>query len=232
MAFLLSLFWLLDRHQIRKESPRAAPEATLMERPLRYELHGARNVILLAMVIASLFLSSLVRIAVMAMAALVSIRVTPGAIRKRNDFTYHPIIEVAILFAGIFITLIPVQGLVQSAGKAGFVQSPAACFWMAGLMSSFLDNAPTYLIFFEAARESAANGASLVAGVSGSLLTAISAGCVMMGANTYIGNGPNFIVKAICEDEGIRMPSFLGYTGWALLLLLPLYGLITWVFLL
>jgi Na+/H+ antiporter NhaD/arsenite permease-like protein len=232
VSVLLGVFWLIDCCQVRKEPllPQARGDAA--ECSPHFGLHGARNVVLLVVVIVSLFLPAAIRIAIMVLAALLSVRATPEWIRKRNDFTYHPIIEVAILFAGIFITIVPVQELVRSAGGAGFVSSPAACFWSAGMMSSVLDNAPAYLIFFEAAKESAAATATLVAGVPAPLLTAIAIGCVMMGANTYIGNGPNFMVKAICEDEGIRMPSFLGYTGWTLLLLLPLYGLITWVFLL
>lgn len=230
IAILLGVFWLIDRYQIRKESL-PSPALAKAEYSRNFELHGARNVGLLVVVIMSLFLPEVIRIAIMVLATLLSVRVTPEVIRKRNDFTYHPIIEVAILFAGIFITIVPVQQLVQDSGGAGFVSSPAACFWSAGIMSSVLDNAPTYLFFFQAAMGSAVPSATLVAGVPASLLTALTAGCVMMGANTYIGNGPNFMMKAICEDEGIRMPSFLGYMGWALLLLLPLYGLITWLFL-
>ncbi len=226
VGVLLLVFGMLDWFMIRRETAVCPPRLVDGTRGVRYELHGARNVILLLVVIASLFLPELARNIIIMLAVLLSVLVTPLAIRKRNDFTYHPILEVAILFAGLFVTMIPVQALVHSLNGDGNALSAWKCFWMAGGLSSFLDNAPTYLIFFEAARGAAGPSAPLVAGVSGPLLMAIASGCVMMGANSYIGNGPNLMVKAICEDEGVKMPSFLAYMGWAVLVLMPLYLLV------
>ena len=212
---------------IRREAADCPPRAV---GGARFELHGARNVVLLLVVIASLFLPELVRNILIMLAILLSVLVTPPSIRKRNGFTYHPIREVAILFAGLFVTMIPVQALMQSLNGDGTALSAWRCFWMAGGVSSLLDNAPTYLIFFEAARGASGASATLVAGVPGPLLMAIASGCVMMGANSYIGNGPNLMVKAICEDEGVKMPSFLAYMGWAALVLIPLYLLVARLF--
>lgn len=225
---LLAAFWVLDAVRYRREERSPTPLAAAARRG--FQLHGARNVILLMVVVASLFLPELVRNIVIVLATLVSIKVTPAAIRTRNDFSYHPIIEVAVLFAGIFVAMIPVQGLVHGGGGMAMAQTPVANFWLAGGLSSFLDNAPTYLIFFQAARAAAEPAVALVAGVPAPLLIAISTGCVMMGANTYIGNGPNLMVKAICEEEGIPMPSFLGYMAWAAVILVPLYGVVTLLF--
>jgi Na+/H+ antiporter NhaD/arsenite permease-like protein len=148
------------------------------------------------------------------------------------------VLEVAKLFAGIFITIIPAIAILH-AGRDGalapllrLVAAPdgtpnnAMYFWLTGLLSSFLDNAPTYLIFFNTA------GGDPVAlqGPLANTLAAISAGAVFMGANTYIGNAPNFMVKSIAERQGVRMPSFFGYMGWSALFLLPIFALITKLF--
>lgn len=222
-GILAGAFWLLDSWQFRKEDgfDHEAPAR-------RLQIRGIRNILLLLVVITALFLPHGVREIAMVLAIGVSIRVTPRAIRERNDFTYHPIIEVAVLFAGIFVTMIPLQSLLRTAGSMGIGASNAAIFWMVGGLSSCLDNAPTYLIFFEAGKTTLGSLAILVSGGAGSMLGAISLGCVMMGANTYIGNGPNLMVKAICEDEGVAMPSFLGYMLWSGCVLIPLYGFITW----
>jgi Na+/H+ antiporter NhaD/arsenite permease-like protein len=164
----------------------------------------------------------------MVAAAAVSIWKTPARVREENEFTYHPIEEVAILFAGIFATMIPALLLLKARGGELGVTEPAQFFWAAGLLSSFLDNAPTYLTFFSLAQ--GVGGTDLVAGVSAPLLAAISAGAVFMGANSYIGNAPNFMVKAIAEEAGVRMPSFFGYMGWSCAVLLPVFGLLTLVF--
>jgi Na+/H+ antiporter NhaD/arsenite permease-like protein len=230
VGVLLGVFWLLDRHQIRREDEAGSALPIDGAQHHKFELHGAWNIVLLSFVIASLFLPQMIRTGVIIVAVLLSILMTPTAIRKRNHFTYHPILEVAILFAGIFVTLIPVQACVQSFHIPVSALSPMTCFWGAGGFSSILDNAPTYLIFFNVAREASGAVSTGVAGVPESLLTAIASGCVMMGANTYIGNGPNLMVKAMCEDEGLTMPSFLGYMGWAALGLGPLYVLVSWLF--
>ncbi len=193
-----------------------------------FSIEGKVNLALLAAVIAAVFLPTPWRETAMVAAAIVSVWKTPAGLREENEFTYHPIEEVAILFAGIFATMIPAMLLLKARGGELGVVDPAHFFWATGLLSSFLDNAPTYLVFFNMAQ--AVGGADLVAGVSVPFLAAISAGAVFMGANSYIGNAPNFMVKAIAEEAGVRMPSFLGYMGWSSAVLLPVFALITLVF--
>jgi Na+/H+ antiporter NhaD/arsenite permease-like protein len=142
---------------------------------------------------------------------------------------------VAILFAAIFITLIPILAMLRAEHQGQFAplldlvstadgqSNPVAYFWLTGALSSFLDNAPTYLVFFNLAGGDAQELMGPLAGT----LTAISAGAVFMGANTYIGNAPNFMVKSICEERGINMPSFFGYMLWSGGILLPLFALLT-----
>ncbi|MDU4962063.1 MAG: sodium:proton antiporter [Sporomusaceae bacterium] len=161
-----------------------------------------------------------------------SIRLTPAAYRRENNFTWHPIREVAVLFAGIFATIIPAIAILQARGSELGVASPAQFFWAAGALSSFLDNAPTYLTFL-----SLAGGLGLNEGiwtdlgvVKPSVLMAISAGSVFMGANTYIGNAPNFMVRSIAEENAIKMPSFFGYMAWSGCILIPLFILDTLLF--
>jgi len=155
-----------------------------------------------------------------------------------NHYEWGPIVEVGKLFAGIFLTIIPVIAILR-AGSAGamaplvaLVSGPggapdnAMYFWMTGALSSFLDNAPTYLVFFNLA----GGDAQALMGPLSTTLTAISAGAVFMGANTYIGNAPNFMVMAVAASRGVRMPSFFGYMLWSALLLLPLFALLTFLF--
>jgi Na+/H+ antiporter NhaD/arsenite permease-like protein len=147
------------------------------------------------------------------------------SVRAANKFTYAPIIEVAVLFLGIFLTMVPVLELLHQHGASLGVNTPARFFWITGVLSSFLDNAPTYVTFFEAARSQTSPllGEPTVAGVPEIWLKAISLGAVFMGANTYIGNGPNFMVKAVAEEAGVKMPSFFGYMAYSGLILLPLF---------
>jgi Na+/H+ antiporter NhaD/arsenite permease-like protein len=182
--------------------------------------------------------SGLARDVALVMLALLSLAITPKRFRELNRFSWEPVLEVAKLFGGIFVTIIPAIAILR-AGEQGalaallnLVSNPdgtpnnAMYFWLTGILSSFLDNAPTYLIFFNTA------GGDPVAlqGPLATTLLAISAGAVFMGANTYIGNAPNFMVKSIAERQGVRMPSFFGYIGWSALFLLPTFGLITMVF--
>ena len=165
-------------------------------------------------------------------------KTTPSSIRIENAFAWTPIQEVAILFAGIFIAMIPALAILRAGGNGALaplvalVSTPdgrpidAAYFWLTGGLSSFLDNAPTYLVFFNLA----GGDPQVLLGPLASTLLAISAGAVFMGANSYIGNAPNFMVKSICEERGIKMPSFLGYMLWSGGILLPLYALLTWIF--
>lgn len=168
---------------------------------------------------------------------LVSLAITPKAVREANQFSWLPMKEVAKLFAGIFLTMIPVLAMLK-AGEAGAFAAvtravtaadgqpvPWAYFWLSGLLSSFLDNAPTYLVFFNLA---GGDPQALMTTLAPTL-AAISAGSVFMGANTYIGNAPNFMVKSIAEERGVRMPSFFGYMAWSCTILLPLFAVMTFI---
>lgn len=181
------------------------------------------------------------RLAAMALFLLVtllSVRLTPAGVREANGFTWGAILEVAKLFGAIFLTMAPVLAMLKAgpAGPLGGLVAlttdaagqpiPAVYFWVAGALSSFLDNAPTYLVFFNLAGGDAAR----LMGEGALTLAAISCGAVFMGANSYIGNAPNFMVKAIVEEQGVRMPSFFGYCGWALVFLVPTFILVTLLF--
>jgi len=160
----------------------------------------------------------------------VSLWMTSNAVRRKNAFNYDAILEVAALFIGIFICMqAPVQLLNAYGPSLGF-DTPTKYYWGTGVLSSFLDNAPTYVVFFETAKATASDGPS-VAGVAEEMLVAISLGAVFMGAMTYIGNGPNFMVKAVAEKNNVRMPSFFGYMLYSCCVLLPLSFLTTWLFL-
>jgi Na+/H+ antiporter NhaD/arsenite permease-like protein len=167
-----------------------------------------------------------------------SLLLTSHEHRLGNGFHWGPIQEVAQLFLGIFLTMIPVLAMLKAGSSGAFAPlvalvtspegtpNPFAYFWMTGLLSSFLDNAPTYLVFFELA----GGDARTLMGPLGTTLMAISTGAVYMGAMSYIGNAPNFMVYAIAKDRGIRMPSFFGYLVWSSCLLLPVLVLASWVF--
>jgi Na+/H+ antiporter NhaD/arsenite permease-like protein len=169
---------------------------------------------------------------------LLSLAVTPRAARVGNAFNWAPIEEVAKLFAGIFVTIAPVITILRAgdagafAGIAHLVNDAAGqphdamYFWATGLLSSFLDNAPTYLVFFNLA----GGDAQSLMSHGATTLAAISAGAVFMGANSYIGNAPNFMVKAIAESRGVRMPSFFAYLGWSVTILVPVFLVTTWLF--
>ncbi len=168
---------------------------------------------------------------------LISLRLTPSSVHESNQFAWGPMQEVAKLFAAIFLTIIPVIAMLKAGvdGPFGAVvkavtnadgsPNPAMYFWATGALSSFLDNAPTYLVFFN----TAGGDPQVLMTAMAPTLVAISAGAVFMGANTYIGNAPNLMVKAIAEDRGIRMPSFFGYMLWSVGILVPLFALMTWI---
>ncbi|MGB9793311.1 MAG: sodium:proton antiporter, partial [Desulfofundulus sp.] len=166
------------------------------------------------------------------LAAFLSWKTTPMAIRENNRFTWGPIKEVAVLFAGIFMTMIPALAILHARGAELGLTKPAQFFWAAGALSSFLDNAPTYLVFLTtAASLGATSGVPTTLGiVTPKMLMAVSCGAVFMGANTYIGNAPNFMVRSIAEENNIRMPSFFGYMGWSIGILIPLFILDTLLF--
>ncbi len=152
--------------------------------------------------------------------------------RVLNRFSFHAIIEVAVVFAGIFATMMPALMYLGQNGSQLGVDSPMKFFFLTGIFSSFLDNAPTFLVFLELGLsvEGLKEAAEMMHGKSAVILGAISAGAVFMGANTYIGNAPNFMVKAIAEEQGVKMPSFFGYLIWSVIILFPLFSFIAWLF--
>ena len=175
---------------------------------------------------------SLIEIVIILLAAFLSFRTTDKSIRRRNHFTWGAIQEVAVLFIGIFITMQPALMLLKALGPHIGLSSPVQMFWATGALSSFLDNTPTYLVFLTTAGTLGfMNGITTSLGtVPVKLLSAISCGAVFMGANTYIGNAPNFMVKSISDENGVNMPSFFGYIGWSLVFLVPVFILDTLVF--
>jgi len=184
-----------------------------------------------------------VRDGVMVAVLLASWRMTPSAVRTANDFSWGPIKEVAILFAGIFVTIIPALAMLRvgEQGAMAFivraVREPPHFFWASGILSSFLDNAPTYLAFLSTALGRLFPGVPESEAVARLIrehpmfLVAVSNGSVFMGANTYIGNAPNFMVKSIAEEAGVPMPSFFGYIfRYSLPCLVTTFVLVTWIF--
>ena len=228
-ALVIGVFYLVDRRASALEA--VADGDTVAaggEARVPLSIEGKINLPLLGVVIGAVFLPTPWREMAMVAAAGVSVWKTPAKVREENEFTWYPIEEVAILFAGIFATMIPALLILKARGAELGVVSPAHLFWATGALSSFLDNAPTYLTFFSLAQ--GVGGAQPVAGVSAPLLQAIGAGAVFMGANSYIGNAPNFMVKAIAEEAGVRMPSFFGYMAWSCGILLPIFALLTLIF--
>jgi Na+/H+ antiporter NhaD/arsenite permease-like protein len=240
---LLAVFYVVDSTLFRKddiETPGDLDEAAV-EHQVPLHVVGTVNFVFLGGVVGVLLVSGSFRLPAgvqeggMLLMAGLSWVFTPRALRQENSYTWGPIVEVAVVFAGIFATMIPALQILNARGGELGIESPAGFFWATGMLSSFLDNAPTYLTFASIASAiegtDAANLAELVAADRGAvLLRAISLGAVLMGANTYVGNGPNFMVKAIAEQSGVRMPGFFGYMAWSGAVLIPLFGLLTWVF--
>ena len=251
---LLALFFALDSYWYRQEG--VLPRDPTPDNASRFGLDGIINLLPLAMVVGLVLLSgtwksgvefnvfgtplelqNLVRDGLLVGVTALSLTITPRSVRQANQFGWGPMLEVGKLFIGIFITMLPVLAMLKAgtdgafAGVARAVTGPDgqplpwAYFWFSGVLSSFLDNAPTYLVFFNLA---GGDPATLM-GPLATTLAAISAGSVFMGANSYIGNAPNFMVKAIVEDRGLRMPSFFGYMVWSCSILLPLFVLITFI---
>ena len=226
-AVLLVAFFVYDSVEFSRESLSAIRRDRIRTEPLR--LDGSINAVwLVGVVLAVAFLRAPWReLAIVALAAL-SLRTTAKRIRQANRFSAGPMIEVAVLFAGIFLTMIPALDLLRLRGHELGVRAPWQFFWASGLLSSFLDNAPTYLTFLALGQ-----GLRLpadVVGVPEAVLAAISVGSVAMGANSYIGNAPNFMVKAIAEEAGVKMPSFFGYMLYSGALLMPLFLGVTFIF--
>jgi Na+/H+ antiporter NhaD/arsenite permease-like protein len=248
---LLLLFYAIDAYRYRREGS-VRPDPTPDTPSFGFE--GRANFALLGIVVVLVLLSGLWRPGVAFSVAgadvtwaglvrdlgLVAVAgaswwVTPNGVHAKNQFSWGPMVEVAKLFAGIFLTIIPVIAMLRAGlhGPFGPIVAavtgpngepiPAMYFWASGALSSFLDNAPTYLVFFNTA---GGDSQALMTSFA-STLAAISAGSVFMGANSYIGNAPNLMVKSIAEDRGIRMPSFFGYMAWSGAVLIPLFVVMT-----
>jgi len=263
-AIILSIFFIIDMHFFKKEEIIEQSENKKPGEPFKIE--GKRNLLILSGIISCIIISGLWKpgdiavlgisipiqnifrdLAILLLAA-VSFFITPDRLRKANSFSWFPIIEVTKLFAGIFITIIPALNILKAgsngalAGLVSAVDKPVHFFWATGILSSFLDNAPTYLSFFNLALgkyglSEADVPAALAAGSATAIplfissLKAISAGSVFMGAITYIGNAPNFMVKSIAEESGVKMPSFFGYVfKYSIPVLIPVFILISLIF--
>ncbi len=224
---LLAIFYIWDTQAYKKEIKKDLLKDKRNQIPLTWK--GKFNFLFLAGVVGSVFLPSPFREITMLTMAFLSWKITPRDIHKKNHFNFHPINEVILVFGGLFITMAPALLLIHQHSGTWGPSHPASFFWLTGILSSFLDNAPTYLTFFSLAQK-ISDSSIMVAGVKESWLIAISAGAVLMGANSYIGNGPNFMIKAIAEKSGISMPSFFSYMAYAAMILGPLFGLITWIF--
>lgn len=173
----------------------------------------------------TLTVPAIIEIAIILLAALLSFKTTPKEVRVQNHFTWGAIQEVAVLFIGIFITMQPALMVLKSAGSGLGITEPFEMFWATGALSSFLDNTPTYLVFLTTAgaMHFTTGVATTLGVVPVKMLMAISCGAVFMGANTYIGNAPNFMVKSLSDENGINMPSFFGYIWWSLRYLIPVF---------
>jgi len=231
IVLVLVVFYFMDHHYWNKESPAAKKLDLARVEPIG--LHGKINILfILGILLGVIFLQTPIREGAMVLMALISLLFTPKEIREKNEFNYAPIIEVAVLFAGIFITMVPALLILEARGAEFGVRLPWHFFWTTGGLSSFLDNTPTYVTFLSLAQGLAA-GANLpkeIVGIPVKYLEAISVGAVFMGANTYIGNGPNFMVKVICEHQKVKIPSFFGYMLWSGGILVPIFIIVTFVF--
>ena len=211
LVILLFVFYHLDKKAYRKDI--AEGRKPDISRPgTEFYIEGLHNIILLA--------------------AFLSFKTTDSSIRTKNHFTWGAIKEVAVLFIGIFITMQPALMLLKSVGPNLGISEPYQMFWATGTLSSFLDHTPTYLVFLTTAGTLGLTGGITTAlgQIPVNLLEAISCGAVFMGANTYIGNAPNFMVKAISDENGVNMPSFFGYILWSLAFLVPVFILDMLVF--
>jgi Na+/H+ antiporter NhaD/arsenite permease-like protein len=263
-ATLLVLFFIWDSIAIHREAKTPEQEEVL-ETPITKEpfgIEGKHNFLGLAAIVAIIFCCGQgygnpffksflpgkgetwpfgVQETLMVVTALLCYLLTSHVTREKNRFGLGPIIEVAVLFAGIFMTMIPALAILNVKGASLGVNTPAEYFWASGILSSFLDNAPTYLTF--AVTACGMHGVNVEDGrfmyeflnvaesaTTAKILAAISCGSVFMGANTYIGNGPNFMVKAIAEENNVKMPGFFGYMLYSIGILIPIFILVTFLF--
>ena len=252
VVLLLALFYVIDSRAYKKDLAEGAKQPEVSGEHKKLRLNGAHNIIFLVMIIVAVILSgvlpktvpffkrsihfygevelgfaSILEMVMILAAAFLSYKTTKKEVREANHFTWDAIQEVATLFIGIFVTMIPALLILKARGASLGVNEPWQYFWMTGLLSSFLDNTPTYLVFFTTAASSGLAGASMISTAIGQIpkifLMAISCGAVFMGANTYIGNAPNFMVRSIAEENDIKMPSFFGYMGWSISCLIPVF---------
>jgi len=219
--------YFVDRHFYAKE-PASALERDRAEF-VALSLHGARNLGLLAVIVGAVLLPNGYREVAMGMTAAASYYFTPSDLHEKNGFSFGPIRELAVIFAGLFACLAPIEVNLAHSASSLPLQHAWQLFWGSGLLSSVLDNAPTYTAFSALARGLGGSHA-LVAGIDPIKLAAVSAGSVVMGATTYIGNGPNLMIKAVAEREGVVMPSFLRYAGFAFSMMLVPHAVTTLAF--
>jgi Na+/H+ antiporter NhaD/arsenite permease-like protein len=226
-GLLLAIYFLWDTRAHRNEPLGSLALDQTRRKPLR--LIGAGNLVLLAGIVgAAAFLAAPWREGAMVVLAILSWLRTSGHIRHANHFSLHPMLEVAAVFAGIFLTMVPALDILRAHGTMLGVRQPWHFFWATGALSSLLDNAPTYLAFLALGQGLHLPGD--VVGVPHDILAAMSTGAVFMGATSYIGNGPNFMVRSIAEARGVRMPSFGGYLLYSGAVLIPVCIVVTIVF--
>jgi Na+/H+ antiporter NhaD/arsenite permease-like protein len=251
---LLVIFYALDSYYYHRREELIPQDPTPDSRGIGFD--GARNFWLLGAIVGLVLMSGLwkssiafnvagtevglpglVRDIGLIVVTFLSLRVTPASVHQDNQFSWGPMLEVAKLFAGIFLTIIPVIAMLRAGVNGPFgpiiaavtrsdgSPDPAMYFWASGMLSSFLDNAPTYLVFFN----TAGGDPKVLMTTMATTLAAISAGSVFMGANSYIGNAPNLMVKSIAEERGVKMPSFFGYMAWSFGILVPLFIVMTFI---
>lgn len=245
---LLVLFNIVDQAVLNKEEKQRAgaqlEDVQKIKEPL--SIHGGINFLWLLGVVGVSYVMgkygekisssgdvlALCQVLGMAVLTGLSLKTTPKLAREANKFTWAPIIEVAVIFIGIFVTMVPALEYLKHAGQTGQIKLAHAWqyFWLTGALSSFLDNAPTYLVFLNLGQGAGVIPADLRTLTDNVFLMAVSAGAVFMGANTYIGNGPNFMVKAIAEENQVKMPSFFGYMAWSVGILIPIFIVVTFLF--
>ncbi len=235
IGILLVIFYIWDWRSYHKETKKDIRRDMTVRIPL--SIHGKVNLIYLTTVVITIFTQTPppLREIIFLLMMVLSVASTRKDIRKKNKFTYYPIIEVAVLFAGIFVTMVPLLELLHVKGSSLGLTKPWQFFWVTGGLSSFLDNAPTYVVLTslaESVTRSMAHAGTVVSGIGVNidLLAAISCGAVFMGANTYIGNGPNLMVKSIAERQRIKVPHFFEYMMYSALILIPTFLLVTFVF--
>lgn len=255
VVLLLALYFIIDSRAYKKDlADGAKPKAS--EKTEKIGLEGAHNLIFLLCIVGAVILSgslaninaffgngikiegevtltfaTMIEMAIILLSAFLSFKTTKKEVRTANNFSWGAIQEVAVLFIGIFITMIPALLILSARGSELGITKNWQMFWATGALSSFLDNTPTYLVFFETAVSlHATNEAIGSVMIPQTMLMAISCGAVFMGANTYIGNAPNFMIKSIAEENNIKMPSFFGYLFWSVCCLVPVFLIDTLIF--